>query len=66
MCLFILDSTYEIYIPSDNYEASFQMYTHVFSLKVKMVEILTDLNENEAVKHPAIRSQSPVFILYRF
>ena len=33
ICLFILDS-----------KKSFQMYTHVLSYEVKMVEILTDLN----------------------
>ena len=33
-----------IYIPSESQEKSLQMYTSVFSLEVKMVEILTDLN----------------------
>ena len=42
--LFTLDSTQEIYIPSESQETSLQTYTHVFSLEVKMVEILTDLN----------------------
>ena len=42
--LFTLDSTHEIYIPSDSQESSLQTYTHLFSLEVKMVEILTDLN----------------------
>ena len=40
----ILDSTREIYISSDSQEASLQSCTHVFSLEVKMVEILTDFN----------------------
>ena len=44
ICLFTLDSTQEIYIPSDNQESSLETYTHIFSLEVKMVEILTDLN----------------------
>ena len=36
-----LDSTQEVYIPSNSQESSLQTYTHVFSLEVKMVEILT-------------------------
>ena len=44
ICLFTLDYTQEIYIPSNSQETSVQMYAHVFSLEVKMVEILTDLN----------------------
>ena len=32
------------YIPSNSQETSLQIYTHIFSLKIKMVEILTDLN----------------------
>ena len=43
ICLFKLDSTQEIYIPSNGQETSLQPFTHVFSLEVKMVEILTDL-----------------------
>ena len=39
-----LDSTQEIYIPSDSQETSLQTYTHVFSLKCKIADILTDLN----------------------
>ena len=31
-------------IPSDSQETSVQTYTHVYSLEVKMIEILTDLN----------------------
>ena len=42
--LFTIDSTHEIFIPSNSQETSLQMYTYVFSLEVKMVEILTDLN----------------------
>ena len=38
--LFTLDSTQEIYIPSDSYETSLPMYTHVLSLEVEMLEIL--------------------------
>ena len=41
--LFTLDSPQEIYIPSDSQETSLQMYAHIFSLKIKMVEILIDL-----------------------
>ena len=33
----------EINIPRDSQETSHQIYTHIFSLEVKMVEILTDL-----------------------
>ena len=44
ICLFTQDSTREIYIPNDNQEAGLQTYTLIFSLEVKMVEILTDLN----------------------
>ena len=44
ICLFTLDSTQEIYIPSDSQESSLQIYTHIFSLEVKMLEKLTDLN----------------------
>ena len=36
-------SIQEINIPSDSQETSHQIYTHIFSLEVKMVEILTDL-----------------------
>ena len=42
--LFILDSTQEIYISSNSQETSLQMYTPIFSLEIRMVEILTDLN----------------------
>ena len=34
-CLFTLDPTQEI--TSDSQETSLQMYTHIFSLEVKMV-----------------------------
>ena len=44
ICLFTSDSTQEIYISNDNQWTSLQTYTPIFSLKVKMVEILTDLN----------------------
>ena len=44
ICSFILHSTQEIYIPSDSQETSLQTYTHIISLEVQMVEILTDLN----------------------
>ena len=44
ICLFILDSTQEIYISSNSKETSLQMYTTIFSLEIRMVEILTDLN----------------------
>ena len=44
ICLFTLDSTQEVYIPSDSQESSLQIYRQIFSLEVKMVEILTDLN----------------------
>ena len=36
--------TQEVYVPSDSQETSLQTYTHVFSLEVKMVEVLTDFN----------------------
>ena len=39
-----LDSTQEIYIPSDSQDTSLQTYTHAFSLELNTVEILTDLN----------------------
>ena len=39
-----------IYIQSTTQETSLQTYTLIFSLQVKMVDILMDLNENEAVK----------------
>ena len=42
--LFRLDPTQEIYIPNDSQETNLQTYTRIFSLEVKMVEILTDLN----------------------
>ena len=42
--LFALDSTQEICIPSNSQETSPQKYTRDFSLEVKMVEILMDLN----------------------
>ena len=41
--LFTLDSTPEIYLPSDSQESSLQMYTLILSLEFKMVEILKDL-----------------------
>ena len=44
ICLFALDSTQEIDAPSESQEISFQMYTHIFSLEARMVEMLTDLN----------------------
>ena len=44
ICLLTLDSTQEIYIPSNSQEQILQMYTHMFSLEVKMVAILTNLN----------------------
>ena len=44
MDLFTPDSTQEIHTPSDSQETSLQTYTHIFSLEVKMVETLTDLN----------------------
>ena len=44
VCLFTLDSTQEIYVPTDSQETNLQIYTHIFSLEVKMVEILTNLN----------------------
>ena len=37
ICLFTLDSTQEIYIPSNSQKASLQR-THVFSLEVRMLE----------------------------
>ena len=37
ICLFTLDSTQEIY-------TSLQIYRHIFSLEVKIVDLLTDLN----------------------
>ena len=43
-CLFTLDSTQEIFFPNDSQEISLQMYTDIFSLEVRMVEILMDLN----------------------
>ena len=44
ICLFKLDPTQEIYIPSNSQGTNLQIYTHVFSLAFKMVEKLTDLN----------------------
>ena len=44
ICLCTLDSTQEIYIPSNSQETSLQTYKHIVSLEVKMVEILADLN----------------------
>ena len=44
ICFFTLDSTQEIYIPSNSQETGLQTYSHIFSLEVKMVEILMDLN----------------------
>ena len=44
ICLFTLDSTQEIYIPSDGQESSHQTHRHIFAPEVKMVAILTDLN----------------------
>ena len=44
ICLFVLDSIQEIYIPSNNQETSLQKYVRIFSLEVRMVGILTDLN----------------------
>ena len=44
ICLFTLDFTQEIYIPSDSQDTSLQTFTHILSLEVKLVEILTDLN----------------------
>ena len=44
ICLFTLDSAQEIYITSDSQETNLQIYTHVFSLEIRMVAILTDLN----------------------
>ena len=40
----VAGSATEKYIPSDSQETILQMYTHVFSLEAKMLEILTDLN----------------------
>ena len=50
ICLFTLDSTQEIYVSSDSQESSLQTNTLIFSLQVKIVEIFTILNDNEAVK----------------
>ena len=44
MCLLTIDSIQEICILSNSQETSLKMYTQIFSLKVKMVEILMDLN----------------------
>ena len=44
ICLFTLDSTPEIYIPSNSQETGLQTYSHIFSWEVKMVAILMDLN----------------------
>ena len=44
ICLFPLDSTQEIHVPSDSQETSLQTYTCIFSLEAKMVEILMNLN----------------------
>ena len=44
MNLFALDSIQEIYSPCNSQETGPQMYTHNFSLEVKMVEILMDFN----------------------
>ena len=43
ICLFTLNSTQKIYIPSDNQEKVSKLHTH-FTLEVKMEEVLTDLN----------------------
>ena len=40
----MLDSSQEIYTPCDSQETGFHMYAHIFSVDVKMLEILTDLN----------------------
>ena len=32
------------YVPNNNQETSLKTYTHIFSLEVKMVEIMTYLN----------------------
>ena len=42
--LFPLYSTQEINITSDSQELRLQMYTNVFSLEIKMLEILRYLN----------------------
>ena len=42
--MFILHSTQEIYIPSENQETRLKIYTQISSLEVKVVEILKDLN----------------------
>ena len=34
----------EIYIPRDIQEINLRMYTHIFSLELKMGELLIDLN----------------------
>ena len=46
ICLFTLDSTQEMYIPSNSQETNLQIHTHthIFSLAVKMVETFMDLN----------------------
>ena len=44
ICLFTLDSTQEMYSTSNSQETILQMYTYIFSLEFKMVEILTNLN----------------------
>ena len=41
---FVLDSTREIYIVNNSQETILQIHTHIFSLEVKMVAILTNLN----------------------
>ena len=42
--LFVYTRFHSRNIPSDRQETSLQTYTHVFSLEVKMMETLTDLN----------------------
>ena len=42
--LFVYTRFHSRNIPSDSQESSLQAYAHVFSLEVKIVEILTDLN----------------------
>ena len=42
--LFTLSSTQEIYVPSDSQETSLLINIYVLSCKVKMVEILMDIN----------------------
>ena len=42
--VYVIFRFYKNYIPSDSQGTSLQMYTHIFSLEVKIMEILIDLN----------------------